>query len=229
MRYTAATATMPPPSETRRYEPKLWSFTATSALALLLSSCAMQPPNSDGSVARDIDPSIRGPVSGTGIESQDIMSMTDQMLRDLVATPEVSKRETPPRIAMDATNFINESSQPINKNLILDRLRVGLNRASKGRIQFVSREHLKAVEQERQLKREGLTDVGTMGLTKATAGVDYRLTGRIASLDSRSGKSGMQQRYMQITFEMLDMENSTLVWSNQYEFARAGADDAVYR
>jgi hypothetical protein len=130
---------------------------------------------------------------------------------------------------VDASRFVNESTQTLNKNLIVDRLRVGLNRSARGRMTFVSREHLKAVEEERALKREGLTDVGTTGLTKATAGVDYWLTGRISSLDSRDNKSGMQQRYMQITFEMLDMENSALVWSNQYEFARSAADDVVYR
>jgi hypothetical protein len=85
------------------------------------------------------------------------------------------------------------------------------------------------VEAERQLKRDGITDVGTTGMMRATLGADYRLGGRIASVDQRSSRSGMIQRFTQITFEMFDLESSEIVWSGIYEFLRAAADDAVYR
>ena len=198
-------------------------------LFVSVGGCAAIPPNSNGVAAREHEPSIRGPVTGTGIEAQDIMAMTDQMLRDLLATPEIVSRDKAPRILVDDSNFKNETIQAINRNLIVDRLRVGLNRAARGRMTFISREHIKAVEQERQLKREGVTDVGTTGLVKATLGMDYSLSGRIASQDSRAARSGLQQRYMQITFEMLDMESGAIIWSNQYEFAKSAADDVVYR
>lgn len=198
------------------------------AVAMTLTGCTAVP-NSHGRQVVDVDPGVRGPVAGTGIEAQDITAMTDQMIRDLLSTPEISKREQAPRVVMDAARFTNESTQSINKNLIVDRLRVGLNRAGKGRMVFVSREHAKAIDLERDRKRTGATDVGTAGMTEAQFGVDYQLAGRIASLDSRNNKSGMQQRYMQVTFEMLDLESGALVWSNQYEFAKAAADDVVYR
>ena len=203
---------------------------AVNGLVLIVacSGCATAP-NANGSKVTEIDPSVRGPVASTGIESQDIMAMTDMMMRDLMSTPSLAKQDVPPRIVMDSSKFINESTQAINKNLIVDRLRVGLNRAAKGRMMFLSRENLQAVKDARDAKREGLTDVGTTGLAKAVAGEDYALTGRIASADSRNNKSGMQQRYMQITFEILDMETGAILWSNQYEFAKAAADDVVYR
>ena len=40
---------------------------------------------------------------------------------------------------------------------------------------------------------------------------------------------GMIQRYNQVTFEMIDLETSEIVWTGMYNFARAGADDVVYR
>lgn len=216
------------PAPRARKRPALTSASALAALALLLSACATAP-NSAGRGPVDIDISQKGPAAGTGIESRDIAAMTDEMMRDLLATPDVSRRDKAPRVVMDPTLFVNESSQTINKNLIVDRLRVGLNRAGKGRMVFVSREHAKAIDVERDRKRTGATDVGTAGMTEAQFGVDYQLAGRIASLDSRNNKSGMQQRYMQVTFEMLDLESGALVWSNQYEFAKAAADDVVYR
>ena len=71
--------------------------------------------------------------------------------------------------------------------------------------------------------------MGTTGLTKAQAGVDYRLIGRISTLDSRSASTGAIERYTQMSFELIDMETGESQWANQYEFKKSGRDDAVYR
>lgn len=209
----------------------VWWPVPRIAPLLLCVACASggNDPYKAGQPAVDIAPGRSGPVSGVGIGGKDIMAMTDLMARDLLATPTIAGRSVAPRIIVDAAYFVNESSQPINKNLITDRLRVGLNRASQGRMAFVGRENAGMVEQERELKRSGTTDVGTTGLTRAQAGVDFRLTGRINALDSRSNKTGVIQRYNQITFEMVDLESGIIVWSGIYEFERAAADDVVYR
>jgi PBP1b-binding outer membrane lipoprotein LpoB len=149
------------------------------------------------------------------------------MLRDILATPSIASLQTPPRVIIDSSDFDNKSSQPINKDLIVDRLRVELNRAANGRMRFIGRKYAGRVQKERELKREGVTDIGTTKLTKAQAGVDYQLVGSIGSLDSY--QAGMTQRYNQITFEMLDLESGEIIWSNNYEFQKAGGDDAVYR
>lgn len=198
--------------------------------ALLLTGCSTtKVVNAPGTPTAQIDPGTRGPVAGVGIEGQDIIGMTDQMLRDMLSTPILVTAPQPPRVIIDGEYFSNESSQRLNKNAITDRLRVSLNRASQGRMIFVGRQYAGMVAQERDLKRQGVTDVGTTKLTKAQAGADYRLGGRITSLDSRSGKTGTIQRYNQITFEMIDLETGEIVWSGIYEFARAAQDDVVYR
>lgn len=203
---------------------------ALGVLSLLLGGCATTGvANESGAVPVAVDPSQRGPVSGVGIEGQDVVAMTDQMIRDMLANPRLSNASKSPRVIIDAEFFANESTQPFNKNLIVNRMRTSLNRASNGRIQFVGNQYSGAVAQARELKRKGVTDIGTTGLTKAQLGADYRLGGTIASLDSRNSKTGMIQRYYQINFEMFDLETSEIVWSGLYEFARAGADDVVYR
>lgn len=198
---------------------------------LLMSACGTSPPNASGFATVTVNPQIGGPVQGVGIESQDIVSMSDQMMRDMLSTAKLVDRNDnrAPRVIIDAQYFSNDSSQPINRNIITDRLRVALNRASSGRLQFVGRQYVAAVEQERALKRAGVTDVGVTGMTRATLGADYRLGGRIASLDQKSARTGLIQRYTQITFEMFDLESSEIVWSGIYEFARAAGDDVIYR
>lgn len=194
--------------------------------AVLLCSCA----TTGGAVAPiDVDPTVRGPVAGIGIEGQDIISMTDRMMRDMLSSPDLVRRPAAPRVIIDAEYFQNDSAQILNKNAITDRLRVNLNRASQGRMSFIGRQYAGMVAKERDLKRQGVTDAGTAGLTRAQAGADFRLGGRIATLDSRNPKSGLQQRYTQITFSMVDLESGTLVWEGIYEFSRASADDILYR
>jgi curli biogenesis system outer membrane secretion channel CsgG len=195
-----------------------------------LSGCVTSGvPNAAGVATRDINPSVAGPVAGVGIEGQDIVSMTDQMMRDMLGNATLTTRPKPPRVVVDSQYFRNEGSQANNRDIITDRLRVNLNRASQGRLTFLTRTNMTMVADERGLKRDGVTDVGTTGMTKAMSGADYRLTGAISTLDSRSPKTGMMQRYNQISFEMVDLESGEIVWSGLYEFARAAADDVVYR
>ncbi|TPQ43922.1 penicillin-binding protein activator LpoB [Cupriavidus pinatubonensis] len=199
---------------------------AVAALPFLVTGCAMQGA---GVPAIDVDLTRKGPVSGVGIEGQDIVAVTDQMMRDILADPAFANTAKRPRVIIDSAYFVNESSQPINRNLITQRLLVNLNRAARSRMQFVNRAQSAMVEQERALKRAGVTDTGTTGMTKATLGADYRLSGRIGSLDSRSAQTGMIQRYTQIAFELTDLESGELIWSGLYEFSRAATDDIVYR
>lgn len=175
------------------------------------------------------DPNSPGAVSGVGLESQDIVSMTDRMVRDILANPKVAARTTTPRIIVDSEFFRNESSSVINKNLLTDRLRTELSRAANGRLVFIARHAADMTEQERALEEEGVVTGGTQGKTKPSLGYDYRLGGRIASLDAVNTRSGMQSRYHQITFELIERGSSVLVWSNQYEIRKAALDDIVYR
>jgi len=193
--------------------------------SVLLIGCATPP--SRAVTYQDVKSA--GVVAGVGIESQDIVGVTDRMIRDILANPTLTQRATAPRVVMDGEYFRNESAQPINKSLMTDRLRINLQRAAQGRMVFVSRESAGMVSKERELKRDGMTDSGTTGLTRAQAGVDYRLTGRINSLDTRSKASGAVERYTQISFELIDMESSISVWSDIYEFKKGGLDDAIYR
>lgn len=216
------------------------SFAATKTLiltlALILVGCSASVPTQHAGKGGAAVPPVevplgrQGPVAGVGVEGRDIVSMSDQMARDILASKSVlGANGNPPRVIIDGEYFRIEGSQPINKGLISQRLLVQLNRAAQGQLRFVGRRHAGMVAEERNLKRDGQTDVGTRGLTKAQLGADFRLAGTFMTLDSRSNRTGMIQRYTQITFELVDLESGEVVWTNQYEIERAAADDIIYR
>ena len=176
-----------------------------------------------------VDTAVQGPVAGVGVESQDIDGMVDTMARDLLATPQVVSRSVAPRIVLDDSEFMNKGFQAMDKSMITDSLRVKLNRASQGRMVFLDYAHIGMVQNARDSKRSGATDVGTTGLTQAVAGVDFKLTGAIHQLNGKNLNTGAVQRLTQVTFEMTDMESGALVWSNEYKFQKSGADDVVYQ
>jgi len=233
-------ATVKPTTETPPTPKDIHRFRHASARAVImllvgsaavLQGCAVNSEfeNPSGLEPRAHDPGLRGPVGGIGIESNDVVSMTDTMVRDMMAMPEIVGRSVAPRVIVDAEHFVNDSAQPINRNVITDRLRVNLNRAARSRLVFVGRNYSQAVALERQLKRSGAVDIGTTGLTKAPAGADFRLGGRITSLDARNPRTGVTQRYNQIVFELVDLETGVLLWTNMYSVLRSAADDVVYR
>lgn len=206
----------------------------TLAMGMFLSlavSCQkkVELENTPGTATTYVDPGTTGKVAGIGIESQDIIGMTDKMMRDMLSNPRLAARATPPQVIIDAEYFINEGTSRINKNMITDRLRVELNRAAQGRMVFIGRHYADMVDQERDLKREGVVAPGTKSLAGAPLGADYRLGGRISSLDKLNTKNGMAERYNLIIFEMVDLETSEIVWSGSYEFSKAAQDDIIYR
>lgn len=199
------------------------------AVAMLLPSACARVDNSPGFPSVYVDPATPGPAAGIGIESQDIIAMTDQMMRDMLTEPRLAAQQRAPAVVIDSEYFDNESSTRFNKNTITDRLRVSLNRAAKGRLVFLGRQYAHMVERERDIKRHGVVDKGTTGTTEGQKGADYRLGGRITSVDNRNPKSGTMSRYSQIVFEMVDLESGEIVWSGIYEMTKAMQDDVVYR
>jgi PBP1b-binding outer membrane lipoprotein LpoB len=163
------------------------------------------------------------------LESQDVVSITDRMVRDILATPEIGNRTVPPRIVIDGSFFRNESSSIVNKSMLTDRLRVELARAAGVRLVFLARHQARMTEEERALEKAQVVTEGTQGPTSLALGYDYRLGGRITSIDAVNSRSGMQSRYHLIAFELVERGSGRIVWTNSYEFKKSALDDVVYR
>ena len=200
------------------------SVLAILAVGLMSSAAQARPPASIYQA-----PDSPGNIKGVGTESQDIIAMSDQMVRDMLTVPQLLNAKTAPRVIIDPDKFKNQSSEIIDKALITDRILVGLNRAAGSRVMFISREDIADVQSERDLKDEGKVDVGTTGRTRAVAGGDYILTGRISTRDAVDPSTGGHSRFTQFRFKLVDLEYDNIIWSNIYEFKKEAGDNVIYR
>ncbi len=196
-------------------------------LATILTGCGTTYSPAVSPVS--IDSTVTGPVAGIGIEGHHIIDMTREMIASMLNDADLSNQPVPPRIIVDGSEFQNLGTQRIDKDIIANRLRVHLNKAARGSLQFVGEHYSRSIEYQRAKKRDGSYDTGTLGLSKKRAGADFKLGGTIQTLTSRSAATGMNQRYNLITFELFDVERGMIVWNDAYEFSAASADDVIYR
>lgn len=155
----------------------------------------------------------------TGIESQDIVAMAGQMVQSMLANPILVPGGDAKIVVVDSAYFSNDSDQPINKNLITDKLRHELHTAANGRMRFIARHASALVAAEQQIAN---------GAAAAPRATDFRLSGRFQNLadgDSRGNRSN----YVQVLFEMIDIQSGELVWSGLHEFKKMNRESIIYQ
>ncbi len=204
---------------------------ATARLAACAPRVATRPIDTPGRATHYRDPGTPSEPRVIGTESQDVVSMADRMVRSMLADPTLAgaaPNGAAPRVIVDSVYFRNQSAdRNLDMDMITDRLRVDLSRAADGRMLFVNRHVSDMVEQERELKRGGVVDGGTLPPARLTAGADYRLSGRVTDLPNVA--PGVRSNFMQFVFEMTDLETGMLVWADKYDFEKVGLDDLRYR
>jgi hypothetical protein len=169
-----------------------------------------------------VDPSEQSLGAGTGIESQDLQQVTDHMARDLLGIPEIANAEKAPTVGLLPVE--NNTRFPIQKDIFNKRIKALLNSQCRGKLLFVARDRMEAVNKERKIKDEGVV---TSSGEKPLAGVDYFLTGELTGM-SQTGSTG-QSDYVLYTFRLIDAESSIEAWEGMSEIKKEGLEDVVYR
>ena len=122
----------------------------TAGCALLSGCASAGVSNASGRPVQQMNPDERGFVAGTGVESQDLVTVTDKMSRSILATPEIVRAQGIPRIVLDPV--VNDTRFPINKDMFLIRIQAQLNTKAQNRVRFLARDRMAALQHEQQLK-----------------------------------------------------------------------------
>jgi len=202
---------------------KLFLPLITAALIAGCASSGVQNPS--GVPVTRLNPDEQGFVAGTGVESQDLVAVTDKMSRSILGIPQIANANTPPIIVLDPVE--NKTRFPINKDIFLTRIRSELNKKSMGKVTFLARDRMAALEKERNLKREGAVTSSSDPNVQEFKGADYFLTGSLEGLSTRT-RAGTSD-YILYAFQLIDARTSAIVWEDNAEIKKQGLEDAAYR
>jgi PBP1b-binding outer membrane lipoprotein LpoB len=199
---------------------------AALALAGIVTGCASSGVrNPSGVPVTEMRPDEQGFVAGTGMESQDLVRVTDKMARSILGIPQIANAQGQPRVVLDPVK--NETRFPINKDMFLTRIRVQLNSKAAGKVIFLARENMAALEHERALKQSGQVTSSSDPNVMEFKGADYFLTGSLQGLTTRT--SAGTSDYILYSFRLIDARTSDIIWEDSAEIKKQGLEDAAYR
>lgn len=185
--------------------------------ALLLAGCAEKPDVSY------VDPGAQGGVAGTGIESQDLIAVTDKMVRAILSTPAIANASKPPTIILLPVE--NTTRFPIDKDIFLTRIKAELGAKAQGKVIFLARDRTEAILKEKELQAKGT--VSQRGGDVKMTGGDYMLTGELSGISQSNSKG--QSDYVLYTFRLIDAKTGQELWQDYSEIKKEGSDSSVYR
>lgn len=197
-----------------------------AAMVVLVAGCASSGvKNPSGVSVTHMNADEQGFVAGTGVESQDLVMVADKMARSILAIPHIANAATPPTIVLNPVE--NQTRFPINKDIFLIRIRAQLNSKAQGKVMFLARNQMEALEKERNLKREGSVTTSSDPSVQEFKGADYFLTGTLQGMSTRT-KAGTSD-YILYDFHLIDARTSGIVWEDSAEIKKQGLEDAAYR
>jgi penicillin-binding protein activator len=197
-----------------------------AAASALLSGCASYGVrNPSGVGVTEMRADERGFVAGTGIESQDIVTVADRMAREILATPEIANAKGVPRIVLLPVK--NETRFPINKDIFLEKIMALLNEKSSGKVRFLARDRMADLEREREMKQSGLVTSNTDPHVNQFKGADFMLTGKLMGTTTRTSQGTSD--YVLYSFTLIDPNTSDIVCQKSHEIKKQGLEDAAYR
>ena len=200
---------------------------ATLLAVGLVSGCASTSgvKNPSGTPVTQMRPDERGFVAGTGIESQDIVAVTDKMAKSVLGTPQIANAQNPPCVVLDPVD--NQTRFPINKDIFLTRIRAELNSKARGKVVFLARDRMAALEKERQMKQTGQVTASADPNVVEFKGADFFLTGTLSGATTRT--SAGTSDYILYSFQLVDARTSAIIWEDSAEIKKQGLEDAAYR
>ncbi len=204
---------------------KLSLLVAVAAAAVFTGCATSGVKNPSGVPVTVMKADEQGFVAGTGIESQDLVSVTEKMARGIVGIPQIAAAKTPPRVVLEPVK--NETRFPINKDIFLTRIRTQLNSKATGKVIFLARENMAALERERALKQSGQVTASSDPNVVEFKGADYFLTGSLQGMTTKAAAGTSD--YVLYSFRLIDARTSDIIWEDAAEIKKQGLEDAVYR
>lgn len=188
-------------------------------VTLVLVSC-------HGTRDRRVRPSAPDEVTGTGLQSQDIETIAQNMATEIKASGALAPGRDGERASFYIAPVVNESSDTINTSLITTTIRTEIMNAMGRSVKVIDRapEANDRVDAERRMREAGQVSGAN---DRKVAGSDFVLKGRIQSRDRQAGS--LKTSYVVVTIELTSLVDSELVWSKDYRMKTESEKSVINR
>lgn len=190
-----------------------------AATLLVLAACG-------GTRDTRVRPDAPDTVTGTGLQSQDIRTMAVDMAAKIKASGVLAPGKEGERASFFIYELRNDSSDTIDKELILTKLRTNLFEAFGRQVKIIDRSPQASdlVDAERRMKDRGQVSGSN---DRKIAGSDFVLKGTMKSRDRQAGK--LKSSYILVTFELTDLVTQELAWTGDYEMKTESEKSVINR
>jgi uncharacterized protein (TIGR02722 family) len=110
----------------------------------------------------------------------------------------------------------NHTSEHIDVKSLTDKIRTELIKAQKYR--FASKEARNELSEEYDYEASGYVNPETQKVKGKQIGIDYLITGDIASIVQQAGKQ--KQIYYKVTLNLIDLETNIIEWTDDREIRK---------
>ena len=165
-------------------------------------------------------------VTGTGLQSQDIRTMAVDMAAKIKASGVLAPGKEGERSSFFIYELRNDSSDTIDKEIILTKLRTNLFEAFGRQVKIIDRSPQASdlVDAERRMKDRGQVSGAN---DRKVAGSDFVLKGTIKSRDCQAGK--LKSSYVLVTFELTDLVTQELAWTGDFDMKTESEKSVINR
>ena len=152
-----------------------------------------------------------------GAESQDLVTVADNLSREILGIPRIANAKSTPRIVIEPV--ANHTRVAVDGAAFLARVRILLNQRAMSRARFLDRAMLAALERDQTPPKPVRPAAADPSIVEFR-GADYFLSGAFDPLGPKTG-SGASAAVV-CSFRLRDAHTNALVWQGSYEM---GEDD----
>jgi uncharacterized protein (TIGR02722 family) len=144
----------------------------------------------------------------------DMQNAVKSLASSLTGHPSIANAKSPPIVMV--TNLQNKTSEHIDTQSIMDKIRVELMKA--GKAEFIDKEARQDIADEYNYQNSGMVSDETKKGPGGQTGADFILNGRLDSIVQEVGKD--KTVYYKLTLNLTNLKTTRITWTDDKQIRK---------
>jgi len=144
----------------------------------------------------------------------DMQVVAKSLVDSMMQSPAISAASKPPLVMV--TNLQNKTSEHIDTQSIMDKIRVAVMRS--GKVQFIDKEAREDIKSEYDYQNSGMVSDFDKKGPGSQKSADFIVNGRLDSITKEVGNQ--KTVYYKITLNLTNLKTSVIVWSDEKDIRK---------